>query len=592
MNVRLFLLFIGFSVVLTASAQINPRQGAKINYTQVMLEGTNIKGANRYIFQLTEDTTSAPFNHLLLEQKDSSTATLINGLQFGKKYQWRYAALKEKQPLTWKGPYDFEIVGDSLLQYNLLNIKVTKNEAGSTTGGLILNDCSHSIIDRNGNTVWYLPKINWHMVLNKKNLSVRPQIFDMRLTPEGTITYLADSIAVECDLAANRLWKAPNDGKVSGGTVESYNHSFKRLPNGNYMVLGNEIWRKLPDYKDTAAIAKKYHNRKITDGKEYAQVEFPTLIEYDKKGKVVWSWSSESYFDKDALSPQKDTTRLGNELNAHVNSFSVDKKNEFVYVGFRNLGRIIKIEKKTGNVIDSWGDKSAASGAAKYVQIHQQHDANLLDDSTIAVFNNNDYPGADSFASVVIIKQQSTDGNYVAWKFNCDFDSLDKHAERNGGNVDELKNHNLLVCMGNMNRIFEVTRNKKIVWEATLIPNGRSGEMFFRRLYRAHYISSLYPCYFTFKTDEDTLTSPMAKVHLKIFNKGSESDSYEVHVMSGSGTFIKEFTTPSVAAGKSVQFEIKSDNPLVGKDLVEVSVVSKTNPNLDKRVMLVATNKR
>ncbi len=580
---RLFVLFICAMEVLWLSAQVNPKPGARLNYNQIMFECEKVKGAGIYIFQLTEDTTRASFGKVLLEQKDSSNATLISGLKFGQKYQWRCAGVVKGQPTMWKGPWLFEISADSLLHYGLMSFNVIKNE-GSDAGGLIINDCSHSIVDRNGNLVWYLPKVKWHPVMNKKTMEIKPQIFDLRLTPYGTVTYLANNIATETDIDGNKLWGAPDDGQVSGSNTEAYNHDFKRLADGHYMVLGGEQWRKLPEYKDTTTVIRKYPSRKVIDGHEYGEVELPTVIEYDRKGKVVWSWKSESYVDPDVF----DTTRALFERKPHVNAFSVDKNNEFVYVGFRNTSRIIKIEKKTGKVVDCWGDISSAHEPAKFVGLHRQHDANILDDGTIAVFNNNDYPGLDSFSSVLLISQKPEDSvrNYIAWRFDCDLKTLNQHNERNGGNVDQLKNGNFLVCMGNMNRIFEVTTDKKVIWDAAMAPDGKAGNTFFHRLYRAHYISSLYPCYFTFATNEDVLTAGIPHLHLKIFNKGSESDTYQVKLNSASGNSLADITSAAVPGNRSVNFDIKSNHQLKAGDLVEIEVSSKTNPDFVRRSML------
>jgi hypothetical protein len=569
--------------------QILPQPGAKLTYNQIMFECGKVKGATFYLFQITEDKSGASFDHYLLQQKDSSTATLIGNLQFGKKYQWRYAGIKEGQTPEWKGPYHFEIIADSLLDSSLVRMIITQNDTIANAGGLIVNDCTHTIMDRNGKLVWYLDKVDWHILFKKKNLELKPQILDLRLTPFGTITYLADSIPMECDLGGNKLWKAPNDGKVSGSASESYNHDFKRLANGHYLVLGNELWRKLPKYRDTLTIQRKYPVRKVIDGSEFAQVEFGTIIEYDKNGKIVWSWNSQNYFDSDMLKPRIVAPQQDFELKAHINAVSIDSKNQFIYVGFRNISRIVKIEKKTGKVIDSWGLQAPSGGAKNSVLLHQQHDANILDDGTIAVLNSNDYPGSDSFARVVVFSTQPADDGKVVWSFDCDFDSLDRHATRNGGNVDRLKNGNLLVCMGNMNRIFEVTPAKKIVWNSAIKVKGRTGDIYYHRLYRAHYISSLYPCYFTFQTDLDTLKEKDLRFNVKIFNKGSESDSYQVKISSAHGTFSKQFTTATVGSNRSLTLEIKPDKPFAAGDKLIIEISSKTNSDFDRKDVLLVS---
>ena len=568
-------------------SQISPLPGAKLNYNQIMFECEKIKGPGFYVIQLSANTTDTLFGYNLLERKDSSPAMLISNLQFGQKYRWRYTRIKDGQKPVWQGPYLFEISAISMPGKNLERIIVSKNDTSANAGGFIINDGNHCIIDRAGKPVWYLPNITWRAILVKKKVEIKPQILDLRLNAAGTITYLADSIAVECDLNGHQLWKGPNDGNVSGMGTESYNHDFKRLPNGHYMILGNEIWRKLPDYYDTVSIQKKYHIRQVFNNKEYAKVEFGTVIEYDKNGKVVWSWNSQDYFDPDALKPWRlDQESDWSEL-AHINAFSVDKNNDYVYVGFRNINRVVKVEKKTGKVVDSWGQRWPGGEARKALDIHRQHDANLLRDNTIAVFNSNDFPGSDSLASVVIFSQQPVDTGCVIWQFNCDFDSIDHRATRNGGNVDELKNGNLFVCTGNMDRIFEVTRDKKIVWQAMIQGDAQAGKLFDHRLYRAHWVSSLYPCYFTFQTDEDTVTRKSLHFGIRIFNKGSEEDAYRVKVASASGLYSSLFTTAMLNAESSAFFEIKPDKPLAAGDKINISISSKTNPDLERHSWVV-----
>jgi len=579
MFIRFFTTLLLLAVATNITCQVIPQPGAKLNYTQVMFEYEKVSGSGYYLIQITEDTSGASFERNVLEKSDSATATLITNLQFGKKYQWRYAGVKNGQRLAWKGPYHFEILTDTLLYKNLVNLVITKNDSDANAGGLILNDCTHSITDRNGNLVWFLQKVDWHLTFAKKNMEVKPQIFDLRLTPYGTITYLADSAPQECDLSGKKLWKAPNDNKVSGRGGEGYNHDFKRLPNGHYMVLGNETWRKLPPYNDTGVIRRKYSTRRVFDGAEFASVEFATVMEYDKKGKLVWSWNSQNYLDPDPLQPWRTNAQSDWDELAHVNAFSTDKNNEYVYVGFRNISRIVKVEKSTGKVVDSWGQQWPGGEARNKLPIHRQHDANYLDDSTLAVFNSNDYPGYDSFSRAIVFSTRHEDNGRIVWSFDCDFDSLDRHASRNGGNIDRLKNGNFLICMGNMNRIFEVTPGKKIVWAETIKTTGKIGDIYFHRLYRAHYVSSLYPCYFAFQTMEDTVQSGRPQVHIKIFNKGSESDSYHIKVSAVSGKYTQQFNTASFNPSNSATYEIQPDKPLARGDKIIVTVSSITNPD-------------
>ena len=565
-----------------------PQKGAKLNFNQIMFEYDKVKGADLYIVQVAEDKGQSSFNEILRGQNDSATATLITGLGFGKKYVWRYAGIVHGINAAWQGPFSFEISTDSLLSKNLVDLVVTKNDSSQSAGGLIMNDCTHSVTDRNGNLVWYLPKVNWHVILEKKNLQVKPQIFDLRITSAGTITYMADSYPIEITTGGDTLWTAPDDGKVSGGNTESYNHDFKRTPWHTYMVLGNQMWRELPPYKDTLFIQKKYTARQVLNGKENGAVEFGTVMEYNNKGKLIWSWNSRDYFDKNPLSQLADSAKVNFELKPHINAFSVNKKNEYVFVGFRNVSRIVKVEKRTGKVVNSWGAKFPSGEAKQVLNLYQQHDANVLDDNTIAVFNNNDYLGTDSLPAAVVFFQQPQNGSYIKWQYTCNFDSIDKYANRNGGNVDLLKNGNYLICTGNMNKIIEVTPHKQIVWQAELKANSRIGQQFFHRLYRAHYISSLYPCYFTFQTSYDTLPPKNAGFNLHLFNKGSEADSYKVEIKSTTGAYAAHYILNNIAAGQSTMLAVSPGKQLASGEKVIVTVSSLTNPDFIRQETLVA----
>jgi hypothetical protein len=226
----------------------------------------------------------------------------------------------------------------------------------------------------------------------------------------------------------------------------------------------------------------------------------------------------------------------------------------------------------------------------------KQHETALLRDGSIAVFNNNmarDNPDkADHHHSSVVIFTQPTDSinSRVIWKYECQFDSINIASHRGGG-VDELKNGNLLVCMGTVNRIFEVTRDKRIVWSSIIEQRDQQDSIWVPVvLYRAHYTSSLYPCYFTTQTNLDTLNKKSASFQLRIFNDGTEDDSYQVSISSASGCYQKHFSTAILPGSRSVRFEIAPDKVPTTNDKIEISVKSKTNPDF-KRITYLPYSK-
>lgn len=587
------LAFVCLTAWYTGHAQVLPQPDANLNYTQVMFEYEKVRGASVYLVQLIEDALGASFDHCLVTQKDSSTATMISGLEFGKKYQWRYAGITGSDPLAWRGPYHFEIVADTMFKMKLLDVKVTINDSANE-GGLIINDAGHVITDRTGRTVWYLPKIKWQFKYSKitndtrnprykvQQLDVQPRCAYLRLNPYGTITFFTDSAMIESDLDGNVLWQKRPCPPPSELGENAYNHAFMHLPNGHYMTLGNELSRHISPHPDSISQIK-YAQKDTFNGMVYAKVEFGTVLEYDKKGDLVWSWNSEYYFDRYGSA---DPATM--ELKAHVNALSTDLNNEFVYVGFRNISRIIKVEKRTGKVIDSWGVPCPGGvGPMHDLFIHNQHNADILDDGTVLVFNNNDYPGMDSIPSVVIFSQQSGADGQVVWKYDYDVDSTMRGIGRLGGSAQQLKSGNILVCTGTANTIFEVTRDKKIVWHAVVKSNDIPDIIYHYRLCSAYHVSSLYPCYFTFMTDKDTVTKTSPRFSIRIFNNGSEDDAYIVKLSSATGQVTTLLTTDTISHGRSVTIPIIPGILLTGGDKIKITISSKTNPDLQRKSEMV-----
>ena len=602
MRNSLLVFFVSVMIWHNGSAQILPAPGAKLNYTQVMFEYEKVKGVPLYLIQIAEDIPGTSFERCLITQKDSSTATMISGLEFGKKYKWRYAGVTGSGPLAWRGPYHFEIPEDTLLRLRPLDLKVSVNDSANQ-GGLIINDASYVIYDRTGRPVWYLPQ-PWQFKFTRlsndpknpryklQQMDVLPRCVYLSLNPYGTITYFSDSSIIESDLNGNKLWQKHFCTTPSEMGENAYNHALMRMPNDHYITLGNEMVRRMPARLDSIGRIK-YPQRDTINGIAYAPVEFGTVLEYDKKGDLVWTWNSEDYFDRYGSVPKDNMT-----LQAHVNALSVDRNNEFVYVGFRNINRIVKVEKRTGQVVDSWGPRSglidslAGATVPKHdLYIYRQHNADILDDGTVLIYNNNDYPNTDSLPSVVIFSQRPESDGQVVWKYYYELDTPTRHIGRIGGSAQQLKNGNILVCTGTSNHIFEVTRDKKIVWQAVMKSNDNIPDVIYHyRLCSAYNISSLYPCYFTFQTDQDTIKKSSPLLNIRIFNEGSEYDSYDVKLSSTTGEVLAQFTSDTITSGRSVTIPLMSGQQLTDGHKMEITVSSKTNSDLQKKSWVIIAN--
>jgi hypothetical protein len=611
----LILLLLG----LNTFAQVSPAPGTVLNYTQVMLEYPPVAGATGYLVQVVQDTTGPLFAKPLISQKDNSTATLVTGLDFGKKYLWRYAATSNGKQQPWSGPYGFEITRRQLNNNSPSPLTVVVNDKAKHAGGLIAGDFQ-CIVDRAGNPVWQMPVVDGEPLTNNTR--------DLRLTDVGTITFLnSASKPVECDLNGKVLWQAPTTPVVSGDTSEFFHHDFQRLPNGNYMVLGDKyVWKKVPDkYKDkievkanpnlpNGAVLPGAPNPfvKTVNGEMMAKLQYGTIIEYNTDGEVVWSWNSETYIDDEtmfgllanvasSLSPAGNGAMppgvgiASNDRDPHLNAFSVDTAGTYVYAGFRQLSRIIKIEKATGKIAAEWGAQKNGDGF-----FSNQHGAFIQPNGNILVFDNGGIkPGAQPSRVVSFSQGSNGTGASIKWSADCLVNGTPVKSHR-GGNADELANGNILVCSGTAalpgfvppatpvaggtkpvkptgsfptSHIIEFTPDKQVAWYATVSQQQRAP-------YRVHYAASLYPLYFTIQAAEST----NGNITLTVFNEGSHSDAYTITAISGKSRITASTKTTTVLPDGSVRANlnlIPTEN-LINGEPVTIVVSSKQQPGLVK----------
>ena len=206
-----------------------------------------------------------------------------------------------------------------------------------------------------------------------------------------------------------------------------------------------------------------------------------------------------------------------------------------------------------------------------------QHAVSVTPQNTLLLFNNNtEYKDASSVIEMAMPKQNDTVAKLL-WQYTFDFNNTKDNFCAKSGDADWLPNGNILVTCGANNRVFEVTKNKKIVWENLTYRKYISTDAFTPvNTYRSHYCSSLYPCYFTVQK----LLSTPDNIQLKINNDGSENDEYKVEFL------VKKQVVKTLAIKVKTQ-QYKVINQKIVADWssnIIVRVTSKTNPMLVKRV--------
>jgi hypothetical protein len=483
------------------NSQIIPVPNSAINYTQVMFDHPPVAKAVKYVVSVYEGQGDT--RQLLTSSTDSSTSTRINKFSFGKSYSWHYTAVNSRNKTIYTSA---EFLFTVLPLPSKNRVRVTTNDYGET-GGLISFDYHCMIVDRTGTPVWFLPSDP------KNEFSRDDKVRDLRVSTAGTITFITQRNAFEIMPDGRISWRAPKTGV---NTVESLHHGIERLPNGHLMTLGNHTVRMAVPF-DTA----------------FVPVEFGVIVEYDRSGNIVWKWDSYPYMHPAEIDFVKQPNGQW-AFSTHMNAFRQVKENgiEYVYAGFRDIDRVIKIEKSSGKVVAAYGRQmNGGYGWYNPNLFHAQHDVTPLSDGNIAVFNN-DSVSKEGVVSSVVIFSPGTNGNNskLVWRFACDFDNATTGKSEKCGSVDELPNKNLLVNFGNINRTVEMTRDGKIVWDAFTesYVNDSIGWVAAGQ-YRSHYCSSLYPIWFSVAP----LSSTKTMVTFNIWNDGDDADNYSIQYQVG-----------------------------------------------------------
>jgi hypothetical protein len=498
-------------------AEIRPADNAKLNYTQVMFEYNEVPRADYYMVTITPaDDKEKKFKPIT----NLSLAVMVSGFQFGKNYSWHYEALIDDRIVFKSKEFNFSIASSYLVDPKLFHSSVSSSIEGKYNNDIIFLDYRGIAIDRKGQPVWYYP-------YESANIDKDPLLRNLRLTNDGTITCLDDSSCYEYSIDGKLLWKAPDDGRISGDAKEHYHHDFKKLGDGTYLTAG---WKY--DYEPNL------YNPAVR-----CQVRYNTIIQYDSTGKIVWSWNEKDHVDRETIFgvyQPSDSIIAG----THMNAFDYDAKENTIVMSCRHNSSIVKIDKKTGNVIYQIGvyDNRKKSLGFAPLFLHQ-HGMAILPDHQLLIYDNNSSDDANrgiSYPRITILKEPSNNlPAYLAWQYECRSDRFPKGILGKGGYAMPLPNGNILACMGGANFVFEINPEKEIVWQGFFEKydsNNHEWGDFIN--YRAVSASSLYPYYFTLQH----ITRGRSFVGFRIHNDGSERDIYQIEVKTGDGKIISSQT--------------------------------------------------
>ena len=233
----------------------------------------------------------------------------------------------------------------------------------------------------------------------------------------------------ELDWNGETVWEHAN---------ELQHHDFKRLPNGNTVLVE---WADIPE-----ELERQVRGGQRTRTRKRPPMAGDEIYEIDPSGKEVWRakiWESHDP-RRDPICPLEDRKEW-----SHVNSIDVNEDGDVLF-SCRNNSRVGIISRSTGELTWSYGQP----------EVFHQHNATWLPNGNVQIFDNGMHrPGMPR--SRVIEVNPKTDE--IAWEYVATPDIPFLSAHISG--AQRLPNGNTLVCEGAPGRLFETTKEREIVWE-------------------------------------------------------------------------------------------------------------------------------
>lgn len=456
-TILLLCVMAGFSSIVSAKDRLHPAPDQSLHYRLIGFSFPEQRKADAYKLEVFEYNAKGEYTRPLLTKRESDNHIIATLPSFGKKYTWHVKYLKKDKVFDSSLRYSFTVAHNPFYNSDTARVQVI-DSAKKYKDLLLFFDNTRSLHNMAGEAVWFLPEI--------KGVSDAPagKIRDLKLTHDGTITFLTEKNVHEIDYDGNVLWSGPNDGKVSGDTVEQYHHQITKLSNGHYMTIGNKLIDPGTLESGASTNAEAGQGNKLPCG---------TIIEYEPDNEIAWLWNS-----CDHLKQGDPTT--------HFNSFYFDEKNKVVYTSYRNISRVVKAAYPSGKVLALYGHNPGKDDDIKGDDMfYSLHNVGISSDGHLQMFNNSfkmltatPKENDKRISTVLIMKEPAgpEDSLQKVWEFASNLDTFAIHISSGGGSVYELDKGDYLVCMGLPGRNFIVSANKQVLWNVVTHQKNKEGK--------------------------------------------------------------------------------------------------------------------
>lgn len=352
-------------------------------------------------------------------------------------------------------------------------------------------------------------------------------------------------------------------------------HDFLILPNGNYMLFGNER-----SFKDMSKL--------VTGGMANAIIMGYVIQEFDKNKKVVFEWHSLDHFNVLDVTSDIDLTQPVIEV-CHENSLFLDIDGNII-VSNRHLDEITKISRSTGDIIWRMGGSECKNNQFKFINdsidnfvgFSHQHNVYRLENGNLIMFDNGNLKPPKPFSRAVEYKLDEKNKTLTKiWesRHSPDLFTLSK------GNVQRLPNGNTLIGWGGSVNdkqsivATEVDSSGKVVFEMNHPIQGSYRVE--RHVFNMTAVSKLGTVKGNLDFSDSTTTSNI-KLNIETIN-GKSDICVEKHQYSGDSLTFKNTTVCSILPHRWVISHYKPLD-IFGKILIDLTYLGNFQNKNDLKI--------
>ena len=483
-----------FALPLQLGAQLLPANGATLNYRIIGISVPKDQNADSYRFEIAAGdyaTYDSFAKNIIFSKTGKSNKIIAEVPAFGRRYTWCVSYTGKSEKVKKSPFYHFSTVINSRIDTTKTHLYILQ-PALAYKDDYVAVGPGGVIYDMLGNPVWCIAD----------KYGSGNNISDIMFTPQNTITFMIDQVGYEVNYDSKLLWQTPPHDTMTYDTgADYYHHEFVRLSNGHYMILGTEFfwYKKVSAHDSTYFIItpdRSLHNKYNGVAGIKNRGRYGMIIELDEKGNVVWSWRSSKYLaSSDYVNFWPPDT--AQKFEPHENAFYFDEQNKCIFLSYRQISRIVKIDYPGGKVLNIYGETFKPGRNIEGNGVFcNQHSVRRAQDGDLYLFNNNSCHGPDAVPSIEIIKEHTPKNAgsipQKVWEYNCTTDGNSFDGFPFGGNVLELPHKSIFVCMGSdYPKLFIVNRKKELLWSAILEKFDIAASTWIpvKKIYRANIIN-------------------------------------------------------------------------------------------------------